>query len=141
MARRLTEQDSTQEDVNWGGAGPAGARGTRFHLLGVEHGSPRLEVHSTTLYPNGVAGPYHYHPDADYCYYILSGRARILIEGEYEYSSTGEAVYIPAGEKFTIDNMSGEDLRVLAIRSPAASTSIKLPRPDGLVPGDPYPPS
>jgi mannose-6-phosphate isomerase-like protein (cupin superfamily) len=64
------------------------------------------------------------HPkDADECYYVLRGRARLALGGDPETGAGAEvhevgpdtAVFIPGGTYHALDNPYGEDLVILTL--------------------------
>jgi mannose-6-phosphate isomerase-like protein (cupin superfamily) len=69
--------------------------------------------------PPGKSSLLHYHPEAEESYYILSGRARLLIGEEEVVMVEGTAVLIPATQPHKISNIGSNDLVFLAICVPA----------------------
>lgn len=92
---------------------------TVYELLG--HAVGGAEQHSVAyieIMP-GTASLKHYHPDAEESYYILSGAARMVIDGETQTLSPGQAVAIKPLMVHQIFNDGPEPLRFLAICAPA----------------------
>lgn len=84
----------------------------------TEGSVPRHSVAHIVL-PPGKSSLRHYHPEAEESYYILSGRARVLIGEEEVELTAGTAVLIPAPQPHKITNIGSEDLAFLAICVPA----------------------
>jgi len=84
----------------------------------TEGSVPRHSVAHIVL-PPGKSSLRHYHPEAEESYYILSGRARVLIGEEEVVVVAGTAVLIPAPQPHKITNIGSEDLAFLAICVPA----------------------
>lgn len=61
----------------------------------------------------------HYHPEAEESYYILSGKARIVIENETAILMPGMSIVIPPMQKHQIFNDEEEVLVFLAVCVPA----------------------
>jgi mannose-6-phosphate isomerase-like protein (cupin superfamily) len=80
--------------------------------------APRHSVAHIVL-PPGKSSLLHYHPEAEESYYILSGRARVLIGEEEVVMVAGTAVLIPAPQPHKITNIGSEVLTFLAICVPA----------------------
>jgi mannose-6-phosphate isomerase-like protein (cupin superfamily) len=80
--------------------------------------APRHSVAHITL-PPGKSSLLHYHPEAEESYYILSGRARLLIGEEEVLVVAGTAVLIPALQPHQITNIGSDDLTFLAVCVPA----------------------
>ena len=61
----------------------------------------------------GSQVPYHFHRNRESVIMVISGRAIEVIEGEEIPIQAGDVLFIPAGEKHTTINRSGEDFRYL----------------------------
>jgi mannose-6-phosphate isomerase-like protein (cupin superfamily) len=108
-----------------------GERGTAYQLVDQAHGgSHNVDFHVNVLRPGSGPGPYHYHSNSDNLYFVLEGRARVLIEGEPLEAGPGEAVFIPAGEKHDVTNIGPGELRIIEVRAPAESDFIIVPHPE-----------
>ena len=68
--------------------------------------------------PPGASTTPHYHPRTEEIYYILSGQARIRIEGEVQDIGPGDAIAIPPGSIHTITNSGTEVLKFLCCCAP-----------------------
>lgn len=94
---------------------------TVFELVGsaARSGNARLHSLAHILIPPGNSSSAHYHKVAEETYYILSGRGRMLVDGQ-EYSlSPGQACLIRAPEMHQIFNAGEVDLEFLAVCAPA----------------------
>jgi len=91
-----------------------------FDLLGRNF-VQRTENHSVAhvLIPPDKASLLHYHPEAEESYYILKGKARILIGDEEATVAPGEIILIPPGKSHKIFNVSEDNLEFLVICVPA----------------------
>lgn len=58
----------------------------------------------------------------DEIYYVLSGRASIVVDGENREVSAGSVIYVPAGIDHRFHSMS-EELRLLVVFAPAEYTN------------------
>lgn len=93
---------------------------TIYELIGRGASAP-AQGHSlayVTL-PPGKASLPHWHPVAEESYYILQGRARMVIAGEEAELSPGDAVLIPPTQRHQIYSIGEVDLAFLAICAPA----------------------
>jgi len=93
---------------------------TIYELLGREIGdsSKRHSIAQVTIQP-GDASLLHYHPEAEESYFILKGKARILIGDEEMVIKAGDAVLIKAPNPHKIINIGEKILEFLAICVPA----------------------
>lgn len=66
----------------------------------------------------GTTGSNHMHEDAEHCWYILSGRGKVLIDGEPHPFAPNTGVYVPAKTMHQIVVDPGEDLTYVVIYAP-----------------------
>ncbi len=92
---------------------------TVFELIGAAAGGLQSHSVAQVLLPPGKASRRHYHPVAEESYYILSGQARLELDGAVAYLGPGDAVAIPAGTAHQIHNGGQTDLVLLAVCVPA----------------------
>ncbi|MGI5203433.1 cupin domain-containing protein [Spirillospora sp. CA-108201] len=71
------------------------------------------------LNPAGFAPPLHRHLEEDEMFYVLSGTARFLCDGEELPAGPGDFVLLPVGLPHTFVVGSGEPLRRLQITTPS----------------------
>lgn len=67
----------------------------------------------------GKATIQHYHVKTEEIYYILQGRAEIIVEGEVKEVVEGDGIVILPGQKHRIWNTGDEDLVFLCCCAPA----------------------
>ncbi|WP_431966877.1 quercetin 2,3-dioxygenase [Actinacidiphila sp. bgisy160] len=104
----------------------AGAEGQALWFLGNlvtvkatgEQTRGRLTV-AEFLNPAGFAPPLHRHLEEDEMFYVLSGTARFLCDGEELTARPGDFVYLPVGLPHTFVVGSEEPLRCLQITTPS----------------------
>ncbi|MGW2343352.1 cupin domain-containing protein [Streptomyces sp. NPDC001661] len=92
------------------------------------------------LNPAGFAPPLHRHVEEDEMFYVLSGTARFLCDGEELAAGAGDFVLLPVGLPHTFVVGAEEPLRCLQITTPsgfeefasdvgAPATERRLPSP------------
>lgn len=69
--------------------------------------------------PPGCSSRPHYHPEAEETYYILKGRAKMIINDVEHFLWPGDAVFIRPPEKHQIFIMGDEDLEFIVVCAPA----------------------
>jgi putative monooxygenase len=63
--------------------------------------------------------PDHVHQDSEEVLFLISGRAKIVIEGEGEWEIGPEtAFYSPLGKKHRVENIGNEPLRIVWVYCP-----------------------
>jgi mannose-6-phosphate isomerase-like protein (cupin superfamily) len=63
--------------------------------------------------------PDHIHEDSEEVMFIVSGRAKLVIEGEGEWEIGPEtAIYSPLGKKHRLENIGDEPLKLVWVYSP-----------------------
>jgi len=63
--------------------------------------------------------PDHVHEESEEVLFLISGRARIVIEGDGEWEIGPEtAFYSPLGKKHRVENIGDEPLRIVWVYSP-----------------------
>ena len=67
----------------------------------------------------------HFHPRTEEIYYILTGRARMLIGDELRDVEPGDAIAIPPGAVHQITNTGREGLKFLCCCAPAMRTPTR----------------
>ena len=89
-------------------------------LIGHTVGQP-TDRHSVAyvVIPPGMSSLLHFHPIAEESYYILRGRAHLLLGKEEGTIEQGQIVLIPADTPHKIFNSAEEDLEFLAFCVPA----------------------
>jgi len=91
-----------------------------YELVGRGVGTPteRHSVACVTM-PPGKSSLLHSHPIAEESYFILQGKARMIVNHEQAVLSPGQAVLIPPDHAHQIINIGQTDLEFLAICVPA----------------------
>jgi mannose-6-phosphate isomerase-like protein (cupin superfamily) len=90
-----------------------------YELLGAGAGGSEAHSVAQVVLPPGKASLKHYHPLAEESYTILSGTARIEIDGERATLGPGDSVAIRPPQMHQIFNDGGADLVFLAVCVPA----------------------
>ena len=114
MAFMINERDAPAKEMSWG-------RGRLIKLVNPDTGSRQLDFHINVLKPSGGQGPYHYHyhSNSETVYFILEGRASLLIEGKIVEAGPGTCVWIPPGEKHGVLNIGDGELKLAEVKVPA----------------------
>jgi mannose-6-phosphate isomerase-like protein (cupin superfamily) len=69
--------------------------------------------------------PDHLHEDSEEVLFLISGRARLVIEGEGEWEIGPEtAFYSPIGKKHRLENIGDEPLKLVWVYSPPLSAHL-----------------
>jgi mannose-6-phosphate isomerase-like protein (cupin superfamily) len=68
--------------------------------------------------PPGVQSPKHYHPAVEESYYILSGQARMVVDGESQQVGPGQMIAIGLNQVHQIFNESDSPLVMLVTCAP-----------------------
>jgi len=67
--------------------------------------------------------PDHIHENSEEVLFLISGRAKIVIEGEGEWEIGPEtAFYSPLGKRHRVENIGDEPLRIVWVYSPPLPT-------------------
>ena len=61
----------------------------------------------------------HYHREIEEIYYVQSGHGMMRVGEEQCEVGPGDAIYIPRGSRHTLENTSGEDIKLLLVCGPA----------------------
>ena len=85
----------------------------------ADHGGTTLHSLAHVLTPVGKSSTAHYHKVCEETYYVLKGRARMVLDGQEFEVSPGQACLILPGQVHQIFNAGDQDLEVLAVCAPA----------------------
>jgi mannose-6-phosphate isomerase-like protein (cupin superfamily) len=96
-------------------------RGVMIQLVDERLGARNVDVHVNVLRPGSAPGPYHYHERAENVYLVISGTARIVVEGKEYLVGPRQVVFIPPGLKHSTSNAGPAPLEILEIYAPAGS--------------------
>ena len=99
-----------------------------YELIGRGVGE-RTEWHSVAyvMIPAGKSSQLHYHPEAEESYYILQGKARMILGDEEATILPGQVVLIPPETPHKITNVGESDLAFLAVCVPAWEATNTVP--------------
>lgn len=104
----------------------ASGRGSGIQLIGEVDGASQVDVHINILRVGEPGGPYHYHDHTENVYWVLSGRGRLVVEGEAHEISADDIVYLPPRVKHSLSNIGDEELRLLEIYAPGGKDFVRL---------------
>jgi mannose-6-phosphate isomerase-like protein (cupin superfamily) len=90
-----------------------------YELLGNAAGGSRQHSLAHIELPPGKASLPHHHPKAEESYYILSGVARLVVDGTTYRLDPGQAAVITPGMVHQIFNDGPTALHFLAVCAPA----------------------
>ena len=94
-------------------------RGESVRLIDTGIGVESLDVHMNILQPNGPRGRVHRHSKSDNVYIVKSGEGLLTIEGVHHAIVTDDVVFIPAGVRHSLSNVSDRELVIYEIYAPA----------------------
>ena len=91
-----------------------------YELVGrfVEGTSERHSLAYIVMSP-GTSSLNHFHPTDEETYYILKGKADMMLDGIISKVSKGHAIFIAPGTEHKIVNSGAENLEFLAVSAPA----------------------
>jgi mannose-6-phosphate isomerase-like protein (cupin superfamily) len=100
-----------------------------YELIGSSVSSGHASAHSVALIeiPPGFSSEQHYHKVGEETYYILSGSAKMVVDGLEYMLAKGQACLIQPYEHHQISNNGNENLEFIAVCAP------------GWTPADSYP--
>jgi mannose-6-phosphate isomerase-like protein (cupin superfamily) len=96
-------------------------RGHSIRLIDSSIGVESLDVHVNILRPNGPRGRVHRHSKSDNVYIVKSGDGLLTVEGESHTIVTDDVVFIPAGTRHSLSNVSDRELVIYEIYAPAGA--------------------
>ncbi len=94
-------------------------RGTQMRLVDASLGTVAIDLHINRLRPGGARGRVHRHTKSDNIYIVRRGEGTLTIEGETHLIRTDDVVFIPAGTRHSLSNLSGEPLELFEIYAPS----------------------
>jgi mannose-6-phosphate isomerase-like protein (cupin superfamily) len=94
-------------------------RGEAVRLIDGGIGVDSLDVHMNVLEPNGPRGRVHRHSKSDNVYIVKSGEGLLTIEGGNHAIVADDVVFIPAGVRHSLSNVSDAELVIYEIYAPA----------------------
>jgi putative monooxygenase len=96
-----------------------GDRGTQLRLINADIGAEKVDVHLNRLNPKEPGGRYHHHTNADNVYIVKKGQAQLIVEGTTYTIKEDDVIYIPAGQKHSLTNVSDEPFEIFEVYTPA----------------------
>jgi len=96
-----------------------GDRGTQLRLINADVGAEKVDVHLNRLNPKEPGGRYHHHTNADNVYIVKKGQGQLVVEGTTYTIKEDDVIYIPAGQKHSLTNVSDKPFEIFEIYTPA----------------------
>jgi mannose-6-phosphate isomerase-like protein (cupin superfamily) len=96
-------------------------RGGAIRLIDTGIGVESLDVHLNILRPKGPRGRVHRHTKSDNVYIVKSGEGLLTIEDENHAIVVDDVVFIPAGVRHSLSNVSERELVIYEIYAPAGA--------------------
>jgi len=96
-------------------------RGETVRLVNDQIGAEKIDLHLNRLAPGGPNGNIHRHSKADNVYIVQRGEGRLILEGETHTVREGQVIYIPAGLRHSLSNVSSEPFEIFEIYAPAGA--------------------
>jgi mannose-6-phosphate isomerase-like protein (cupin superfamily) len=94
-------------------------RGESVRLIDTSIGVETLDVHMNVLAPGGPRGRVHRHSKSDNVYIVKAGEGLLTVEGENHIIVADDVVFIPAGVRHSLSNVSDRELVIYEIYAPA----------------------
>jgi mannose-6-phosphate isomerase-like protein (cupin superfamily) len=98
---------------------PMEGRGTKKKLVDTSLGTHAVDVHMNTLMPGGARGKLHKHTTADNVYIVRSGEGELTVEDKVYTIRKDQVIFIPAGLRHSLSNVSSEPFEIFEIYAPA----------------------
>jgi mannose-6-phosphate isomerase-like protein (cupin superfamily) len=90
-----------------------------YELFGTSAGGSQAHSLAQIVIPPGKASLKHYHPVAEESYSVLSGTARMELDGETALLGPGDSVMIAPPQVHQIFNVGEDNLVMLVVCAPA----------------------
>lgn len=87
----------------------------------VESANISMQISSI---PVGSEQPIHKH-EPEQCYYIVKGKGLMILEGEEQIVTSGDAVYVPSNKEHGIRNIGDIELEYLTANTPPFDESYE----------------
>ena len=94
-------------------------RGTQVRLVDASLGTTSIGLHINRLRPGGARGRVHRHTRSDNVYIVQRGEGTLTIDGEIHVIRADDVVFIPAGTRHSLSNLTDEPLELFEIYTPA----------------------
>ena len=96
-------------------------RGEQIRLINPALGTEKVDVHLNRLVPGGPRGKRHHHSKADNVYIVKRGEGSLTIEDKSYVIREDDVIYIPAGTKHSLSNLSQDIFEIFEIYAPSGS--------------------
>lgn len=96
-----------------------GGRGEKLKLVNTTLGTHNVDVHLNRLKPGGRRGKVHRHTKADNVYIVRRGEGVLTVGDETHIVREDDIIFIPAGMKHSLSNLSDEVFELFEIWAPA----------------------
>jgi mannose-6-phosphate isomerase-like protein (cupin superfamily) len=94
-------------------------RGEQIQLVNTALGTDKVDLHLNRLVPGGPRGKVHRHTASDNIYIVKRGEGTLTIEGATHVIREDDVVYIPAGMRHSLSNLSGDIFEIFEIYAPS----------------------
>ena len=94
-------------------------RGEQIKLINPSLGTEKVDVHLNRLVPGGPRGKHHHHTNADNVYIVKRGEGTLTIEDKTYTVRENDVVYIPAGMRHSLSNLSNDVFEIFEIYAPS----------------------
>ncbi len=94
-------------------------RGEQVKLINPDLGTEKVDVHLNRLIPGGPRGKLHHHTNADNVYIVKRGEGMLTVEGQTYIIRENDVVYISAGMKHSLANLSADLFEIFEIYAPS----------------------
>ena len=94
-------------------------RGETIRLVNTGLGTEKIDLHLNRLVPGGPRGKVHHHSNADNVYIVKKGEGTLTVEGKSYVIRENDVVYIPAGMKHSLSNLSDGVFEIFEIYAPS----------------------
>ena len=94
-------------------------RGTQVRLVDASLGTSAIDLHINRLRPGGARGRVHRHTRSDNVYIVQRGEGTLTVDGEIHVIRADDVVFIPAGTRHSLSNLTDEPLDLFEIYTPA----------------------
>lgn len=96
-----------------------GGRGQKKKLVDTSLGTHAVDVHFNSLAPGGQRGKLHKHSLADNVYIVRRGEGELTVEGKIYTIREDQIIFIPAGMRHSVSNVSDAPFEIFEIYAPA----------------------
>src|SRR5215470_9195168 len=96
-----------------------GGRGEKIKLIDTRLGTHNVDVHLNRLAPGGPRGKLHHHTNADNVYIVKRGVGTLSIEDKTYAVRENDVVYIPAGVRHSLSNLSNDVFEIFEVYAPS----------------------